>query len=105
VSVARFIADQRTMHRVPHAFSCRVLSLSESWFYKWHQRPPTAQAVRRAELDAQIRRLFDASRRSYGSPRIFDDLVGAGWSISVNTVADSMRRQGLQGESPSAPRA
>ncbi|HEY5202551.1 MAG TPA: IS3 family transposase, partial [Acidothermaceae bacterium] len=97
MSVARFIADQRTMHRVPHAFSCRVLSLSESWFYKWHLRPPTVRAVRRAELDAEVRRLFEASGRSYGSPRIFDDLVGAGAVVSVNTVADSMRRQGLQG--------
>jgi putative transposase len=34
VSVARFIADQRTFYRVPHAFSCRVLSVSPSWFYK-----------------------------------------------------------------------
>jgi len=95
VSVARFIADQRTLHRVPHAFSCRVLSLSESWFYKWHQRPPIRRAVRRAELDAQVARLFEASGRSYGSPRIFDDLVEAGAVVSVNTVADSMRRQGL----------
>ena len=34
VSVARFIADQRTSHRVPHAVSCRLLGVSESWFYK-----------------------------------------------------------------------
>jgi len=104
VSVARFIADQRTLHRVPHAFSCRVLSLSESWFYKWHQRPPIRRAVRRAELDAQVARLFEASGRSYGSPRIFDDLVEAGAVVSVNTVADSMRRQGLQGRKRKHPK-
>ena len=104
MSVARFIADQRTMHRVSHAFSCRVLSLSESWFYKWRRRPPTPRAGRRAELDGQVRRLFVASGRSYGSPRIFDDLVEAGWSVSVNTVADSMRRQGLQGRKPKHPK-
>jgi len=34
VSVARFIADQRTFYRVPHAFTCRVLAVSEAWFYK-----------------------------------------------------------------------
>ncbi|HEY5456431.1 MAG TPA: IS3 family transposase [Acidothermaceae bacterium] len=104
MSVARFIADQRTLHRVPHAFSCRVLSLSESWFYKWYLRPPTPRAVRRAELDAQVRRLFVASGRTYGSPRIFDDLIEAGWSVSVNTIADSMRRQGLQGRKPKHPK-
>jgi len=35
VSVARFIADQGTFYRVPHAFTCRVLAVSEAWFYKW----------------------------------------------------------------------
>jgi hypothetical protein len=28
------------------------------------------------------------------------DLLEAGWTVSVNTVADSMRRQGLQGRKP-----
>jgi hypothetical protein len=34
LTVARLIADQRTDHRVPHAVACRVLAVSESWFYK-----------------------------------------------------------------------
>ena len=44
--------------------------------------------------------MFDASQRTYGSPRIHPDLVEAGWAVGVNTVADSMRRQGLQGRKP-----
>jgi putative transposase len=55
---------------------------------------------RRAELDAEVVRLFTASRRTYGSPRIHKDLLEAGWVVSVNTVAESMRRQGLQGRKP-----
>jgi putative transposase len=35
VSVARFIADQRTFYRVPHAVCCAILGVSISWFYKW----------------------------------------------------------------------
>jgi len=50
VSVAAFIGSQRTEHGVPHALSCRALGLSESWFYKWRDRPPTARQRRRAEL-------------------------------------------------------
>src|SRR5262249_25336077 len=45
-------------------------------------------------------RLFTESRGTYGSPRIHVDLVEAGWSVSVNTVAESMRRQGLAGRQP-----
>jgi hypothetical protein len=47
VSLAAFIADQRTSHQVPHAVACRALKVSESWFYKWnsrkHQQTPTPE--------------------------------------------------------------
>ena len=100
MSVARFIADQRTFYRVPYAVCCAFLGVSVSWLYTWLDRPVTARQRRRGDLDAQVVAMFEASRRSYGSPRIHADLVEAGWSVSVNTVADSMRRQGLQGRKP-----
>jgi len=100
VSVARFIADQRTLYRVPYAVCCVILGVSVSWCYKWRGRPATARQARRGELDAEVRRCFVESKRTYGSPRIHADLLEAGWTVSVNTVADSMRRQGLQGRKP-----
>lgn len=100
MSVARFIADQRTFYRVPHAVCCVILGVSTSWLYKWLDRPATARQQRRAELDAEVLTMFKASQRTYGSPRIHADLLEAGWQVSVNTVADSMRRQGLQGRKP-----
>lgn len=100
MSVARFIADQRTKHRVPHTVSCRLLGVSGSWFYKWHRRGPTVGHQRRRVLDERVRQLFAASGCTYGSPRIHADLIAQGARVSVNTVADSMRRQGLQGRKP-----
>ena len=100
MSVARFIAAQRTEHRVPHAKCCRWLGVSESWFYKWHDREPTARQQRRAALDAAVKASFEDSGGTpgtYGSPRVHADLAAAGWRVSVNTVAGSMARQGLQG--------
>jgi len=100
MSVASFIASQRTEHRVPHAKCCRWLEVSESWFYKWHDREPTARQQRRAELDVAVRASFEDSGGTpgtYGSPRVHADLLQAGWTVSVNTVAASMARQGLQG--------
>lgn len=97
MSVARFVADQRTMYRVPHAVTCAILGVSVSWFYKWINHRPTARHARRRELDIAVKAAFDASQATYGSPRIHADLVEAGWTVGVNTVADSMRRQGLQG--------
>lgn len=100
MSVARFIADQRTFYRVPVAVCCAMLGLSVGWFYKWIKAPVTVQTQRRRELDAKVRECFDASGRTYGSPRIHRDLTEAGWSVGENTVADSMRRQGLFGRKP-----
>jgi putative transposase len=100
VSVARFIADQRTLYRVPVAVCCAILGLSVGWFYKWVKAPVTGQQRRRADLDAAVAEMFKASKRTYGSPRIHADLLQAGWTVGENTVADSMRRQGLQGRKP-----
>jgi transposase InsO family protein len=100
VSVARFIADQRTFYRVPVAVCCAILGLSAGWFYKWVKAPVMAQVARRRELDAAVRGMFEASGRTYGSPRIHRDLLEAGWSVGENTVAESMSRQGLFGRKP-----
>jgi len=100
VSVARFIADQRTFYRVPYAVCCVILGVSQSWFYKWLNRPATPGQRRRADLDAEVLKMFNTSKRTYGSPRVHADLLAAGWTVGVNTVADSMRRLGLQGRKP-----
>jgi putative transposase len=107
MTVASFIAAQRADHRVPHAKCCRWLGVSESWFYKWKDRPPTARQQRQVELDAAVKASFDDSGGTpgtYGSPRVFADLIEAGWEVSVNTVAASMARQGLVGRSPKRKR-
>jgi putative transposase len=100
VSVARFIADQRTTYQVPHTVSCALLGVWLAWFYKWSARagrpgPHTATARRRASLDVAVAAAFTQARGLHGSPRLYVDLREAGWKVSEKTVADSMRRQGL----------
>ncbi|MFL6119858.1 IS3 family transposase [Actinophytocola sp.] len=97
MSLAAFIADQRTSHGVPHAVACRALAVSESWFYKWHrrQRQPSPSEQRRVELDAAVAAAFEAAHVLHGSPRILVDLRAAGWTVSEKTVAKSMARQGM----------
>ena len=107
MTVASFIAAQRADHGVPHAKCCRWLGVSPSTFYKWRNRPPTSTEQRRARLDAAVKESFDESGGTpgtCGSPRVWEDLVADGWSVSVNTVAASMARQGLQGRSPKRKR-
>jgi transposase InsO family protein len=98
VSLAAFVAAQRTDHGVPHTLSCRVLDMSESWFYKWRDREPTAAERRRAAIDAKVAEVFADSGGNpgtYGSPRVHAELRDLGWEVSEKTVAASMARQGL----------
>jgi putative transposase len=98
MSVASFIASQRAEHGIAHARCCRFLGLSESWFYKWRDRPPTARQRRRQLLDAKVKEIFFDSGGipgTYGSPRIHTELQEDGWTVAEKTVAESMARQGL----------
>ena len=107
MTVASFIASQRTVHGVPHAVACRAMEVPSSTFYKWRDRPPTRRQVRRAAVDVAVKASFDDSGGNpgtYGSPRVSADLVEDGFKVSVNTVADSMRRQGLYGRTPKRKR-
>jgi transposase InsO family protein len=101
VSVARFIADQRTFYRVPHTMACLLLGVSLAWFYKWIGRAGDPAGLhtdtdrRRAEVDAAVAEAFQVARGLHGSPRLHADLREAGWVVSEKTVAESMRRQEL----------
>ncbi len=100
MSVA-FAADQGTNYRVPHTFTCALLGISVSWFYKWLARGGDPDGVhtdtdrRRAQLDDAVRTAFTAAKGLHGSPRLVADLRELGWTVSARTVAESMRRQGL----------
>ena len=104
MSVARFIADQRTNYRVPHTLTCLLLGVSLAWFYKWWSRaqePSAASGLhtkrdrRRDTIDRAVKLAFDKAKGRHGSPRLHADLRDDGWTVSEKTVADSMRRQGL----------
>ena len=101
MSVARFVADQRAKYRVPHTVTCALLGVSMAWFYKWIARAGDPDGLhtdrdrRRAELDGAVKAAFEKARGLHGSPRLVADLRDLGWVVSENTVAESMRRQGL----------
>lgn len=88
----------RTELQIPYAVACRALDVSESWFYKHKDRPPTATVQRRERLDAAIETVFTDQDGEYGSPRVHAELVERAefTKLSVNTVAERMRHKGLR---------
>lgn len=82
---------------ITHRVACRALGVSESWYYKWRDRPPTEREMHRQHLAGEIEKMFRCSKVTYGSPKVFIELVRRGWRVSVNTVAKLTAELGLAG--------
>lgn len=74
---------------------CRVLKVSRSGFYAQCGRPLSARAMRHQRLVEQIRMIHQASRETYGAPRVHAELADNGERCGKNTVAQLMRREGI----------
>jgi putative transposase len=95
VSVFRFIAAERAGYSVKTL--CRVLGVSRSGFHAWLRRPLSARAVSDQLLLERVRQLHLASRRTYGSPRIYRDLRADGVAVGRKRVERLMRQAGISG--------
>lgn len=91
------ISSGKVEQKIPYRTACRVLGVSESWFYKRRDRPPTAREVRRRQLAEEIEEIFHDSGGTHGSPKVFIQLMRRGWQVSVNTVAKVMAELGPAG--------
>lgn len=90
----RFIRSHRRTHKV--VTMCRVLEVSTTGFYDWLNRRDSRRTRENQRLTKQIRRHHHASRRTYGSPRIFKDLRESGERCGINRVARLMRENSIQ---------
>ena len=61
--------DEYTVSRL-----CRVLSVSRTGYFQWRVRSPSARALANQALDGQVAAIHRDSRRSYGRPRIVQQL-------------------------------
>ncbi len=75
-----------------------VLGVSQSGYYAWRKRKPSARAVRHKMLTEIISGIHADSRGSYGHRRVHAELtIGRGLPVGRQQVATLMRRAGLQG--------
>ena len=66
----------------PVTLMCRVLGVSTSAFYDWKSEPMTKREQRDAILRSRLRIVFNASRQTYGSPRVHVELRSGGTTVS-----------------------
>jgi putative transposase len=79
------------------SFKCHALRVSRSGYYAWRDRPPSARAQADRQLTDRIRRIHQASRGTYGSPRVHSELHTNGERCARRRVARLMRLAGLYG--------
>ncbi len=82
--------DEYTVSRL-----CRVLLVSRSGYCQWRVRAPSARSLANQALDTKVAAIHQGSRRSYGRPRITQQLRQQGECVSAERVRQSLKRQGL----------
>lgn len=86
------------VHVRQHAVTimCRVLRVSKAGYYAWVKRPPSARATADEQLAERIRAVHRKSRRTYGSPRVHEELKAQGQRHGMKRIARIMRTQGIR---------
>jgi putative transposase len=95
-----FIDDHRDVYGVEPI--CRVLPIAPSTYHahaarRIDPRKASARARRDAELQGQIRRVFEANFGVYGVRKVWRQLAREGIAVARCTVARLMRQMGLRG--------
>jgi len=70
---------------------CRLYGVTRAGFYAWRSRERSERERQNEALVRRIRRVHQASRGIYGSPRVYQALRKQGCSASENRVARVMR--------------
>lgn len=76
---------------------CRLLEVSRSGYYAWTRRAPSKRQLADEVLAEQIKGFHEASRKTYGAPRIWLALRDADVHVGRKRVARLMRANGWQG--------
>jgi putative transposase len=93
-----FISDHREIFRVGRM--CNVLDVSRSGYYAWRHRPESARKKENRGLAVRIKVIHGQKRKTYGSPRIHQELNGDGVKCSRNRVARIMKQEGIRAVVP-----
>ena len=74
----RFVSDHQAAY--PTTTMCELLGVSSSGYYAWIKRRPSQRAETDVVLIAEFRVAHEASRGTYGAPRIHAELAAKGSS-------------------------
>lgn len=93
-----FIQAHAEQHHI--VTMCRVLAVSKAGYYAWVKRPPSARAEQDAQLAEDIKEIHRRSRRTYGSPRVHEELKADGKAHGEKRIARIMHAEGIRAKPP-----
>jgi transposase InsO family protein len=81
--------------KIPFRFLCKYFGVSSSGYYFWKKQELRPRFIRKEEICDKIKIIFNDSKKTYGSPRIYQELRDLNILVSQNTVAKYMKELGL----------
>lgn len=79
---------------------CKVFKISKSSYYHWLKSGPSKRWLKNEELLVRINTIFEYSSKTYGSPRIKEELQAQGFQVSRPRVARIMKAAGIRARIP-----
>jgi transposase InsO family protein len=76
---------------------CRILQISQSGYYAWLKRPPSARQFEDERIWQKIKKHWETSRKTYGRLRLMNKLKNEGEIIGKNRVEKIMKKNNIQG--------
>jgi transposase InsO family protein len=80
----------------PVDFMCEIFEVSRSGYYAWKKRDNSEKEARELRLLRAIEDVHRSSRKNYGSPRIYKQLIGMGHSVGKTKVERMMKKHGIR---------
>lgn len=79
------------------SYLCDWLKVLRSGYYAWLKRSKSSRAVEDEKLSKNIIKIYQDSRGTYGSPRVYKALKKQGIAVGKKRVERLMQAQSLQG--------
>lgn len=79
---------------------CRVFKIGKSSYYSWLKNGSSKRWAANEDLLLRINKIFEYSCKTYGSPRIKEELRAQGIQVSRPRVARIMKAAGIRARNP-----
>lgn len=74
---------------------CTLFNVSTSGFYSWRDRPPSQRSLEDRVILEKILQAYRTSRKTFGSPRVFQQLRRGGETVGKRRVERLMRENDI----------